>query len=290
MWWPICCSVWRSLKQGIDILAYFAAMDYRNMCFGAMEVVKKAAAYVRDRHENRMDLNVEEKGRQNFVTEVDTETELILVNGLSLLLPEAGFLAEEGTSNKKGETFSWVIDPVDGTTNFIHGVYPFAISVGLTENDQVVAGIVYEFGLNEYFYAWKGGGAWLNGNRISVSQVSTVDQSLIATGFPYTNFTYLSQFMNSMDYFMKHSHGLRRLGSAATDIAYVACGRYDGFYEYGLHPWDIAAGLLLVEEAGGKTTDFHGHNNPLFSENIICSNSRNYAEFQKTIQQIMLAE
>ena len=271
-------------------MSYSESMDYRKLCFGAMEVVKRAAAYVREQHENRGDLNIEEKGRQNFVTEVDKETEEILVTGLSNLLPESGFIAEEGTSTKKGETYNWVIDPVDGTTNFIHGVFPFAISVGLTENDEVVAGIVYEFGQKEYFYAWKGGGAWLNGMGIKVSGVKTIDRSLIATGFPYTNFSLLSQFMNSMDYFMKNSHGLRRLGSAATDIAYVACGRYDGFYEYGLHPWDIAAGLLLVKEAGGRVADFQGSDNPLFSENVICSNSNNFSEFQSIVQKIMLAE
>lgn len=265
-------------------------MQYKEICFKAMEVVKEAAAYVRERHVQRKELNIEVKGKQNFVTEVDKKAEQILVDGLSLLLPEAGFIAEEGTSKKKGDTYNWVIDPVDGTTNFIHGVYPFAISVGLTEKDEVVAGIVYEFGLNEYFYAWKGGGAWLNGEAISASKVSQIDQSLIATGFPYTNFTYLTQFMKSMEYFMKHSHGLRRLGSAATDIAYVACGRYDGFYEYGLNPWDIAAGLLLVKEAGGEVSDFKGHKNPLFSENILCANANNYQEFQEIVEKIMGAE
>lgn len=252
-----------------------------------MEVVKEAAVYVRDRHENREGLNIEEKGKQNFVTEVDKKAEQILVSGLSNLLPESGFIAEEGTSNKRGETYNWVIDPVDGTTNFIHGVFPFAISVGLLEKEEIVVGIVYEFGLNEFFYSWKGGGAWLNGDPIQVSGVSTIGQALIATGFPYTNFTYLTEFMNSMDYFMKNSHGLRRLGSAATDIAYVACGRYDGFYEYGLHPWDIAAGILLVREAGGEVSDFSGHKEPLFSEDIICSNRNSYAEFQETIHKIM---
>ncbi|RLD64850.1 MAG: inositol monophosphatase [Bacteroidetes bacterium] len=265
-------------------------MQYKEICFKAMEVVKEAAAYVRERHEQRKDLHIEEKGKQNFVTEVDKKTEQILVDGLSNLLPESGFIAEEGTSVKKGDIYNWIIDPVDGTTNFIHGVFPFAISVGLTENEEIVAGIVYEFGLDEYFYAWKGGGAWLNGEAIHASTVATIGQSLIATGFPYTNFTYLTQFMNSMDYFMKNSHGLRRLGSAATDIAYVACGRYDGFYEYGLHPWDIAAGLLLVKEAGGEVGDFKGHKNPLFSENVICSNANNYSEFQETLEKIMLAE
>ncbi|MCK5136138.1 MAG: inositol monophosphatase [Bacteroidales bacterium] len=265
-------------------------MQYQKICFDAMEVVKEAARYIRNRHINRENLNIEAKGRQNFVTEVDKKAEQILVSGLTKVLPEAGFIAEEGTSNRKGETYNWIIDPVDGTTNFIHGVYPFAISVGLTENEEVIAGIIYEFGQDEYFYSWKGGGAWLNGEPIHVSSVSGVEHALIATGFPYTNFRYLTEFMKSMDYFMKKSHGLRRLGSAATDIAYVACGRYDGFYEYGLHPWDIAAGILLVREAGGEASDFKGDKNPLFKEDIICSNSSSYAEFQETIQKIMLSQ
>lgn len=263
-------------------------MEYREICFSAIEIVKEAAAYVRERHERRDGLAIEEKGRQNFVTEVDKEAEKILVAGLSKLLPEAGFIAEEGTSNKRGDRYNWVVDPVDGTTNFIHGVFPFAISVGLTEDGVVVAGIIYEFGLDELFYAWKDGGAWLNGAAIRVSQVPVIGESLIATGFPYTNFKYLEQFMQSMDHFMKNSHGLRRLGSAATDIAYVACGRYDGFYEYGLHPWDIAAGMLLVREAGGAISDFAGDPDPLFAEHIICSNSKVFKEFQSVLQKIML--
>lgn len=264
-------------------------MQYKDICFEAMEVVKKAAAFVRERHENRHELNIEEKGRQNFVTEVDLKAEQILVDGLSQVLPEAGFVAEEGTSTLKGETYQWVVDPIDGTTNFIHGVFPFAISVGLTRNDEVVAGIIYEFGLDEYFYAWKGGGAWLNGKAIQVSTVKAVEQSLIATGFPYTNFTYLEEFKLSLDFFMKNSHGLRRLGSAATDIAYVACGRYDGFYEYGLNPWDIAAGMILVQEAGGKISDFKGGSDPLYQDTFLASNSQIYTEFHEAVQQIMLA-
>ncbi len=264
-------------------------MQYKEICFSAMEVVKTAAAYVREQHENRKGLTIEEKGKQNFVTQVDKEAEKILVSGLSELLPEAGFIAEEGTNNTRGEQYNWIIDPVDGTTNFIHGVFPFAISVGLTAKQEVVAGIIYEFGLDEFFYAWKGGGAWLNGSPIRVSEVARVDQSLIATGFPYTNFKYLEQFMKSMDHFMHNSHGLRRLGSAATDIAYVACGRYDGFYEYGLNPWDVAAGIILVREAGGAVSDFAGHEDPLFAEHIVCSNHEIFKEFQSVIQEIMLA-
>lgn len=262
-------------------------IQYKDICFSAMEVVKKAAAFVRERHENRHELVIEEKGRQNFVTEVDLKAEQILVSGLSELLPEAGFIAEEGTSTHRGERYNWVVDPIDGTTNFIHGVFPFAISVGLAREDEVVAGIVYEFGLDEYFYAWKGGGAWLNGKAIQVSRVASVGRALIATGFPYTDFTYLEEFMQSMDHFMKHSHGLRRLGSAATDIAYVACGRYDGFYEYGLNPWDVAAGIILVQEAGGEVSDFGGRTYPLFTETFISANHQIFTEFQHSIQKIM---
>lgn len=264
-------------------------MQYKEICFQAMEVVKLAAAYVREQHENRSGLAIEEKGRQNFVTEVDKEAEQILVSGLTEVLPEAGFIAEEGTSSRKGEQYHWVIDPLDGTTNFIHGVFPFAISVGLARSTEVVAGVVYEFGLDEYFYAWKGGGAWCNGSPLRVSAVPVVAQALIATGFPYTNFKYLEQFMGSMDFFMKNSHGLRRLGSAATDLAYVACGRYDGFYEYGLNPWDVAAGILLVREAGGAVSDFSGHPDPLFGEHFICANDKLFDEFQSVVQKIMLS-
>jgi myo-inositol-1(or 4)-monophosphatase len=264
-------------------------MQYKDLCFGAMEVVKGAAAYVREQHHNRQGLAIEEKGKQNFVTEVDKRAEEILVSGLSELLPEAGFIAEEGTHKQRGERYNWIVDPLDGTTNFIHGVFPFAISVGLWDGVEVVSGVVYEFGLDEYYYAWKGGGAWLNGTKIRVSEAGTVNQSLIATGFPYTNFKYLEQFMKSMDHFMHHSHGLRRLGSAATDMAYVACGRYDAFYEYGLHPWDVAAGMLLVREAGGAVSDFAGRKDPLFEEHILCSNPAIFKEFQTIIQKIMLA-
>jgi len=262
----------------------------RALCFGAMEVMKRAAGHIREIHKNREKLEIEVKGEHNFVTQVDKEAEQILVTGLSNLLPEAGFIAEEGTSSKKGENYNWVIDPIDGTTNFIHGVTPFAISVGLVRDEEIIAGVVYEFGLNEYFYAWKGGGAWRNGERIHVSKANTVEHSLIATGFPYTDFTYLEEFMESIRYFMAHSHGLRRLGSAATDIAYVACGRYDGFYEYGLNPWDIAAGILLVQEAGGEVSDFTGKENPLFKEDIVCSNGLIHKEFQETTRKIMLKQ
>ena len=262
-------------------------MDFKEICENIKGAVRIAAEYVEEQHINRANLQIQVKGRQNFVTTVDKEAERILVEQLGKILPEAGFIAEEGTSVKKGEIYNWVIDPIDGTTNFIHGVAPFAISVGLAEQEEIVAGVIYEFGFKELFYSWKGGGAWLNGHPIRVSNVLKIKDALIATGFPYTDFEYLSEFMNTINWFMKNSHGLRRMGSAATDIAYVACGRYDAFYEYGLNAWDIAAGALILKEAGGKVTDFRGHNNFLFGGEVICSNGSIHEEFTRTVSNFM---
>lgn len=263
-------------------------MDYKNICFQIKDAVKKAADYIHSQHLNRSDLDIETKGRHNYVTAVDKEAERIIVEELEKVMPEAGFIAEEGTSSRREEVFNWIIDPLDGTTNFIHGAPPFAISVALAEEKEVVAGVVYEFGLKEYFYSWKGGGAWLNGEPIKVSKVESVKDSLVATGFPYTNYKYLDEFMDSITWFMKNSHGLRRLGSAATDIVYVACGRYDAFYEYGLNPWDIAAGVLILREAGGHTTDFRGGDNYLFEGDVVCTNGHIHTEFNDAVQTIML--
>jgi len=145
-------------------------------------------------------------------------------------------------------------------------------------------GVILEMGMNECFYAWENGGAFINDKPISVSNTGSLNDALIATGFPYTNYTYLKGFINSVEWFMKNSRGLRRLGSAATDIAWVACGRYDGFYEYGLSPWDIAAGVIILKEAGGTTSDFEGGNDFLFGEEVICSNAKIQNEFIKAVK------
>ena len=257
--------------------------SYQSICSGAMEVVREAASYIRKRHEKRDQLNIQAKGQHNFVTEVDKEAEQILVSGLSGILPDAGFIAEEGTSAKKGERFHWVIDPVDGTTNFIHGVFPFAISVGLIEEQEVVAGIVYEFGLDECFYAWKNGGAFLNKHPIMVSENAQMEDALLATGFPYYDYKWLDAYVEAFKHFMRNSRGIRRLGSAAVDLAYVACGRFDGFYEYGLNPWDVAAGAFIIQQAGGKVTDFKGGDDFVFGKEIIAGNAHLFDEFKEVI-------
>jgi len=227
--------------------------------------------------------DVEVKGEHDFVSYVDKTAEKMLVSELRKVVPEAGFITEEGTASEKGERFNWIVDPLDGTTNFIHSLPPYSISVALTEGDEVILGVVYEINLDETFYAWKGGRAYLNGKEISVSRSADLDSALIATGFPYYDYSLLDSYLDMFKDLMKTSSGLRRLGSAAVDLAYVAAGRFELFYEYGLNPWDVAAGTLLVKEAGGMVTDFKGGADFLFGRQIVASNSIAHDEFMKKL-------
>jgi myo-inositol-1(or 4)-monophosphatase len=247
-------------------------MDYQALCEDTIQIAREAGSYIYERINQISPGDIEIKGRHNFVTEVDKEAEIMIIRRLRDLVPGAGFIAEEGTSDHKGVIFNWVIDPLDGTTNFIHGAPPVAVSIALTENNFPVVGVIYEIWLKEAFYAWKDSKAFLNGKEIRVSKTHDIRESLIATGFPYHNFDRIKGFMGTIDYFFNNTHGVRRLGSAATDLAYVACGRFDGFYEYNLSPWDVAAGALIVMQAGGAVTDFRGGNNYLFGREIVAGN------------------
>ena len=228
--------------------------------------------------------DIEEKGFNDFVTYVDKESERRLVSELSKILPEAGFIAEENSDYKKSGRFNWIIDPLDGTTNFIHGVPLFAISVALAENSKLLSGVVFEVNLQECFYAWDKGEAFLNGHVINCSSKSDIASSLIATGFPYSDFSRMDSYMEVFTHLMKNSHGVRRLGSAAVDLAYIACGRYEAFFEYGLHPWDVAAGALIVKQAGGEVSDFSGGLDFLYGKEIIASNKQVYPQFLDLIK------
>jgi myo-inositol-1(or 4)-monophosphatase len=167
--------------------------------------------------------------------------------------------------------YTWIIDPLDGTTNFVHGVPTYAVSVGLMYQNEIVLGVIHEVNHNESFYAWKNGGAFLNENPIHVTDVSEIEHSLFATGFPSHNFEKIDNYLTILNGLMKECHGLRRIGSAATDLAYVACGRYEGFFEHNLKPWDVAAGIVIVKEAGGKVSDFSGGENVLFGREIVAA-------------------
>ncbi len=227
--------------------------------------------------------DIEEKGIHNLVTYVDKESEKKLVKELSIILPEAGFIAEEDGSLPRSEKYNWVIDPLDGTTNFIHRVPLFAISIALMDKDEVILGVIYEINLNECFYAWKNSPAFLNGKEINVSNTNKLDNSLLATGFPYYDYSLLDPYLDMFKDLMRTSRGVRRLGSAAVDLAYVACGRFELFYEYGLQSWDVAAGALIVKQAGGRVSDFRNKNNYIFGKQLIASNNLTHNEFMKKI-------
>jgi myo-inositol-1(or 4)-monophosphatase len=227
---------------------------------------------------------VKVKGLNNFVSDVDKNAEQQIVTSLRGLLPEAGFIAEEGTATCSNERYRWVVDPLDGTTNFIHGLAPYAVSIALMDGDEVILGVVHEAVANECFYAWKGSKSFLNGQEIHVSEIAAVESALVATGFPYYNFDKIQRYMNSLAFFMQRSHGMRRLGSAATDLAYVACGRFEAFYEYSLQPWDVAAGSLIVKQAGGRVSDFSGGNFYIFGQELVSTNANIYGEFLEIVK------
>jgi myo-inositol-1(or 4)-monophosphatase len=215
---------------------------------------------------------VVEKGLNQLVSFVDIEAEKQLVEGLKKLIPEAGFITEENTVEQLNTELVWIIDPLDGTTNFIHNLPVYSISIALAKGNEILIGVVYEMGKKDLFTAWQNGGAWCNGEKISVTKTSELSQSLIATGFPYYEFDQMEAYIKTLTYLMKNTHGLRRLGSAAVDLAYVACGKFDAFFETGLNAWDVAAGCLLVQEAGGTVYDFKGENNFLFGKSITAGN------------------
>jgi myo-inositol-1(or 4)-monophosphatase len=254
-------------------------MDIENLCFDVQGIAKIAGVFIDGEREKFNLRDVEVKGKANFVSYVDKQAEKLIVDELLKLLPGSGFIAEEGTAKSAGEKYKWIIDPLDGTTNFIHGLAPFAVSIALMEDEELILGVVYEITQAECFYAWKGSKAYVNGTEIKVSTAATTSDSLIATGFPYSAFEKLDSYVESMRYFMVHSHGLRRLGSAATDMAYVAAGRFEAFYEHGLKPWDVAAGTIILRQAGGKVSDFNGGNKFLFNGELIASNGAYSGEF-----------
>lgn len=255
----------------------------KQLCDEVIAVAHKAGEFIQQNRNNVSTQNIEYKGLNDLVSFVDREAEQLIIEKLKPLLPDAGFLAEENTVKQQHNKYLWIIDPLDGTTNYLHGVPCYSVSIALLENHVPVLGVVHEINLNETFYAWKKSNAYLNGKEISVSKVTHLKDALIATGFPYTNYSRLKEYMQVFDYCMKHTHGLRRPGSAAVDLAYTAAGRYDAFFEYGLNAWDVAAGAFIVQQAGGCVTDFSGKENYIFGKEILAANSLIYAEFYRVI-------
>ncbi len=262
-------------------------MNYQESILKVVDFVREIGNYLRQEQAKIHSDIVEKKGKHDFVTYVDKTSEQRIVERLKEILPEAGFIAEEGSESRINKPLMWIIDPLDGTTNYIHGMSPYAVSIALMHQEEIVGGVVYEVGLDECFYAWKNGGAFLNGKPISVSQQKDLEESLLATGFPYYDYSRLQNFMGSLSYFIQNTHGVRRLGTAATDLVYVACGRFEAFYEYGLSPWDVAAGAIIVKEAGGEVCDYSGGENYLFGKEIIASNRNIHDAFLTKVQHFL---
>ena len=256
---------------------------YRNITERVIELSKEVASYIEKESLDFSLDTVETKSKNDFVSYVDQESERRIVKVLKEIMPEAGFVTEEGTAVEQGEDYLWIIDPLDGTTNFIHASTPYAISIALTYKQEPVVGVIYEITRNEIFYAWKGSKAYLNGTEINVSGTDKLSEALIVCGRPHHYMERYPELLNSVDYFMKNTHGLRLSGSAASDLAYVACGRYDGRFEFNLKPWDIAAGVLIIKQAGGYISDFNGENNYFLNGSVLASNKNIFDEFKKVI-------
>jgi len=258
-------------------------MDYKTLTFQVCDLCRATGQFIREQAAGFSEKKVESKGLHDLVSYVDRTAEMMLINALKKDFPEAGFIAEE-SGNALAEKYNWIIDPLDGTTNFVHGVPTYSISIALKRDNEIVLGVVYEINLDECFYAWEGGPAFLNNKKIGVSAAKNLDASLLATGFPYNDFSRMKAYLAFFEYLMHHSRGLRRLGSAAVDLAYVACGRFDAFYEYGLNPWDVAAGAFIVQQAGGKVSAFDGSENAIFGKDILASNGKIHAEMLTAIK------
>jgi myo-inositol-1(or 4)-monophosphatase len=234
------------------------------------------------RHWNQLEsLRVTDKGRNDFVSEVDVAAEAAIVEVIRDHYPDHAVLAEERGAEGEHE-YQWIIDPLDGTTNYLHGFPVFSVSIAVAFRGELQHGVVYDPFRQEIFSASRGAGALLDGRRIRVSRQHSLAQSLIATGFPYrANLKYLDAYLGMLRDVMTESSGVRRPGSAALDLCYVAAGRVDGFFELGLSKWDIAAGALLIREAGGRISDFQGTDRYMDSGHIVAGNPKIYAALSR---------
>ena len=251
-----------------------------------VKAARRASQIINRASQDLEHLRITAKQQNDFVTEVDKAAEAAIIEVLREAYPEYAILAEESGLTEgtgAGNDYQWIIDPLDGTTNFIHGFPQYAISIGLAYKGQMTQALVYDTLRNEMFTASKGGGAFLNERRIRVSKCLKLDNALIGTGFPFRVFNHIDTYLKLFKELTQKTSGVRRAGSAALDLAYVACGRLDGFWEFGLAPWDMAAGTLLISEAGGLVSDLAGSENYMKTGNLVAGTPKVFAQLLQIV-------
>ena len=253
----------------------------------AVKAARRAGSVINRAARDLEVLSVARKRHNDFVTDADKGAEQAIIDVLSNAFPDHAILAEESGRSGGGSTgksdYTWIIDPLDGTTNFIHGFPQYAVSIGLQHKGIITQAVVYDPASNELFTATRGRGAFLNDRRLRVSKRVSLRDALIGTGFPFRDFTRLDRYLAMLREVTSKCAGVRRAGAAALDLAYVAAGRLDGFWEFGVSPWDMAAGSLLIQESGGLVADFQGESEYLDSGCIVCGNPKVFAQLLRTI-------
>ena len=246
----------------------------------------RAAGDIIVRNMDRLDrIKIVTKQNNDFVSQVDLMAEEAIISSIKQAYPDHGILAEESGTQSENSEFQWIIDPLDGTTNYLHGFPQFAVSIALKHKDRLEVGVIYDPISQELFTASRGNGAMLNEKKIRVTSHSGLENALIGTGFPYYDQSYLDTYIETMKALMQKTAGLRRPGSAALDLAWLAAGRIDGFWEFNLKAWDIAAGALIIREAGGIVSDFENKDNYLKTGDIIAAAPKVFPEMIKIIQE-----
>jgi myo-inositol-1(or 4)-monophosphatase len=260
-------------------------MNLEKICEDVMTLAKQTGVFLLQEQSQLNIDGIEEKSANNYVTYVDKEAEKRLVGGLKNIFPEAGFVTEEGTAGMDNEEYEWIIDPIDGTSNFIHGLNLFCISIALAKKNDVLLGLIYDPAADECFYTWKGSKAYLNGKEISINKTVVYDKAMIGYDMPYRENWGIFPLIPVLNELFERG-ACRQLGTAALAMAYVACGRYDAYFHCKLNPWDMAAGSLLIRQAGGVATDFSGSDDFIFGENVICGTPLVFDPLKSLIQRV----
>lgn len=251
-----------------------------------IQIAKEAGGIIRSSHGTRFLVEVKSNNLKNLVTEIDKKSEKTITEFIRKKFPTHNILAEEGGEHKSSSEYLWVIDPLDGTTNFAHGLPIFSVSIGVQYKNETVAGVVYDVMRDVLYSAEKGSGAFENEKRITVNSNDNIEESLLVTGFPYNVAENPEKVFERFIEMLKVSRAVRRLGSAAIDFCYVANGVFDGFWEVHLNPWDICAGKLIVEEAGGKVTDFNGNSISIFNKTILSTNGKIHSKMIELLNKV----